>query len=53
MARYRALVRWVESERARLEKTEKRPSQLYLRRARLVLDSDPTSFMELLREMYR
>lgn len=52
MTRYRAIVRWVERERARLQKTGERPSQRYLRRARLVLDTDPLTLRELLRELY-
>lgn len=51
MARYRALKRWVERERARLKETGQRPSQRFLRRARLALDSDPRTLRELLREL--
>jgi len=40
MARYRALVRWVEQERRRLERTGGRKTQRYLRRARLMLEVD-------------
>ena len=52
MARYRALVRWVEQERRRLEKTGGKKSQRYLRRARLVLEVDELTFTELVRELY-
>ena len=51
LARYRALRRWVERERRRLERTGERPSQRYQRRARLVDDIDPLSLRELLREL--
>jgi hypothetical protein len=51
MARYRALVRWVEQERRRLEKTGEKKSQLHLRRARLVLEVDELTFRELVREL--
>ena len=51
MAKYRALVRWVERERARLEKTGERKCQRYLRRARLVLEIDELTFRELAREL--
>lgn len=51
LARYRALVRWVEQERIRLERTGERKSQRYLRRARLVLDLDELTFKELVREL--
>jgi hypothetical protein len=51
LARYRALVRWVELERARLERTGDRPTQRYLRRARLVLEIDEVTFRELAREL--
>ena len=51
MARYHALGRWVERERRRLEKTGERKSQRFLRRSRLVDDTDPISLRELLREL--
>lgn len=51
LARYRALRRWVEVERRRLAKTAARPSQTYLRRARLLIDVDEPTFMELIREL--
>jgi hypothetical protein len=51
LARYRALVRWVERERRRLEKTGDRKSQRYLRRARLLLEVDALTFRELVREL--
>ena len=51
MAQYRALVRWVERERLRLERTGERKSQRYLRRARLVLEVDEVTFRELVREL--
>lgn len=51
MARYRALRRWVEAERLRLAKTGARPSQRYLRRARLVLEVDAITMRELVREL--
>lgn len=51
LARYRALVRWVEQERVRLERTGGRKSQRYLRRARLVLEVDELTFTELAREL--
>jgi len=53
LARFRALQRWVAREQRRLEKTGERKSQTYLRRARLVIDTDPISFRELLRELQR
>ena len=51
LARYRALVRWVAQERVRLERTGDRPTQRYLRRARLVLEIDELTFRELAREL--
>ena len=51
LARYRVLRRWVERERRRLERTGERLSQQYLRRARLVDDTDPVSMRELLLEL--
>jgi hypothetical protein len=48
---YRALVRWVERERRRLEETGEKKSQRFLRRARLVDDVDPLTLRELLREL--
>lgn len=51
LARYRALVRWVEQKRARLERTGGRKSQRYLRRARLLLEVDELTFKELAREL--
>ena len=51
LARYRAMCRWVERERRRLEKTGERPSQRYLRRSRLVDDVDPVTLRELLLEL--
>jgi hypothetical protein len=51
LARYRALQRWVVRERRRLKRTGQRPTQRYLRRSRLVDDTDPTSLRELLREL--
>ncbi|MEQ1895049.1 MAG: hypothetical protein ABL998_21115 [Planctomycetota bacterium] len=51
MARFRAMERWVERERRRLEETGERKSQRFLRRARLVDDVDPLTLKELLREL--
>jgi len=51
LARYRALVRWVELERVLLERAGGRPTQRYLRRARLVLEIDEVTFRELAREL--
>ena len=51
LARFRAMRRWVERERRRLEKTGERKSQRYLRRARLVDDVDPITLRELVREL--
>jgi hypothetical protein len=42
---------WVETERRRLKRTGERPTQRYLRRSRLVDDTDPISLRELLREL--
>jgi len=50
-ARFRAMKRWVERERRRLEKTGARKSQRYLRRSRLIDDVDPMTLRELLREL--
>ena len=51
LARYKAMRRWVERERRRLKRTGERPTQRYLRRSRLVDDTDPISLRELLREL--
>ena len=51
VARYRALVRWAERERRRLEKTGERPSQHYLRRARLIIEVDAITMRELVRAL--
>ena len=51
LARYGRMRAWVARERRRLARTGKRPSQRYLRRARLVDDIDPRSLRELLREL--
>jgi len=51
LARYRAMRRWVERERRRLEGTRERPSQRYLRRSRLVDEIDPLTLRELVREL--
>lgn len=51
LVRFRAMKRWVERERRRLERTGERKSQAYLRRARLVDDVDPITLRELLREL--
>ena len=51
MARFRAMERWVERERRRLEETGERKSQRFLRRSRLVDDVDPLTLRELLREL--
>jgi len=51
VARYRALRRWVERERRRLEKSGERPTQRYLRRARLIVEVDAITMRELVREL--
>jgi hypothetical protein len=51
LARYRAMMAWVARERRRLAKTGERPTQRYLRRSRLVDDTDPLSLRELIREL--
>jgi len=51
LPRYRAMCRWVERERRRLEKTGERKSQQFLRRSRLVLNVDPITVRELVREL--
>lgn len=51
LARYRAMRRWVERERRRLKRTGERPSQAYLRRARLLIEVDATTFRELVQEL--
>jgi hypothetical protein len=51
LARFRRLQAWVRRERRRLDRTRERPSQVYLRRARLLLDMDHLSLRELLREL--
>ena len=51
LVRFRAIKRWVERERRRLEKTGERKSQGYLRRARLVMEIDPITLRELVREL--
>ncbi len=51
LARYRAMRRWVERERRRLERTGARPSQQYLRRSRLVDAIDAITLGELLGEL--
>jgi hypothetical protein len=51
VGRYRAMRAWVARERWRLERTGERPSQRYLRRARLVDDVDLITLRELVREL--
>ncbi len=51
LARYCALQRWVERERRRLARTGERPTQRYLRRARLLVEVDERTFRELVREL--
>ena len=51
LARYRRLRAWVEGERRRLARTGKRPTQRYLRRARLVTEVDAVTLRELMREL--
>jgi len=51
LARYRAMRRWVVRERRRLKRAGERPSQTYLRRARLVIEVDSTTCRELVREL--
>lgn len=51
LARYRRLRTWVAQERRRLERTGERPTQRYLRRARLLMDVDALTFRELVREL--
>ena len=51
LPRYRAMCRWVERERRRLEKAGERKSQRFLRRSRLVDDVDPITLRELVREL--
>lgn len=51
LARYRALQRWVQRERRRLERCGGRKTQQFLRRARLVDDIDPLTLRELVREL--
>ncbi len=51
LACYRAMRAWVERERRRIERTRGRKSQTYLRRSRIVDDTDPRSLSELLREL--
>lgn len=51
LVRFRAMKRWVERERRRLERTGERKSHTYLRRSRLVDDVDPITLREVLREL--
>ncbi len=51
LARYRAMQRWVNREGRRMERTGVRKSQTYLRRSRLLDDTDPITLRELLREL--
>jgi len=51
LVRYRRLQAWVERERRRLRRTGARPSQRFLRRARLVADVDERTMRELVREL--
>ena len=51
LARYRALRRWVERERKRLQRTGERPSQQFLRRARLLDEIGTVTLSELVREL--
>jgi len=51
LARYRRMRAWVARERRRLAKSGERPTQRYLRRSRLVDDTDPLSLRELVREL--
>jgi hypothetical protein len=51
LARYRAMRHWVQRERRRLKRTGARPTQRYLRRARLVVEVDEVTFRELVREL--
>lgn len=51
LARYRALRARVATERRRLARTGERPSQRYLRRARLCDEVDAVTLRELLREL--
>ena len=51
IASYRRLRAWVASERRRLASTGERPTQKFLRRARLVDDIAPITMRELVREL--
>jgi hypothetical protein len=51
LARYRRMRAWVASERRRVARTRERPSQRYLRRARLLIEVDDVTFRELAREL--
>jgi len=51
LARYSRLQAWVRRERRRLDRTGQRPSQVFLRRARLLDEFDHLSLRELLREL--
>lgn len=51
LRRFRDLQRWVERERRRLKQTGERATQRYLRRSRLVVDVDPITLRELVREL--
>ena len=51
LARYLRMKSWVARERRRLATSGERPTQRYLRRSRLVDDTDPLSLRELLREL--
>ena len=51
LARYVRMRAWVARERRRLERTGKRPSQRYLRRARLLVEVDAVTMRELVREL--
>ena len=51
LARYRRMRAWVARERRRLARTGERPSQRFLRRARLVTEVDAVTLRELMREL--
>jgi len=51
LRKYGQMKAWVARERRRLKRTGERPTQQYLRRSRLVDDTDPISLRELLREL--
>ena len=51
LSRYRAMKRWVERERRRIERAGARKTLRYLRRSRLVDCIDPITLRELIREL--